>query len=699
MPNALSQEKSPYLQQHQNNPVHWYPWGSEAIEMAKRENKPIFLSIGYSTCHWCHVMEKESFEDQTVADALNEHFVNIKVDREERPDIDSIYMDAVQAFTGHGGWPLSVWLTPELKPFFGGMYFPKPVFLEILTKVKHLWEKHPESLFETSEKVFQGLSTYYESVVQKRSSSSSSSLGEWNQEYLKKLLIQFTTEFSSRFDPVWGGYHGAPKFPPCTALRVLLRNLLSVQSDTTQNVLRQQVSLTLDRILMGGIRDHLAGGFHRYSVDERWEVPHFEKMLYDQAQLAMVYTEAFQVFQSPHYAHAVRETLDFVLESLTDPEGGFYCGYDADSFSPEIGSKEEGYYYTFTSVELQKCLTHQEWEMFQAIYAFPEEGHLEGGGRCVLTLRSVEDLTLSLEPGFLAMKKKILGFRNTRAAPACDDKVLMAWSGLMIQALAKAGFVLKEKRYIQAAQKASQFIFQNMVQGSTAWRRWRQGELKVPAQASDLASMIEGLFELYRADSNPKWVQEAQRLEAMLEKRFYSGQGSYFESPEGDVYLIARKVEDQDGVVPCASSMVFASLLRLFLITQNQKNLDRAQQMFQVFEDRFRQAPLSHSYFFCGLWEWLAEPVTLVAVGRKEKEQNEVHAAETLAFLRNGFYPNTFLVLADAFTDLPIVQGKKPQGSDLTYYCCDSQGCRAPVTNPQKLQEIFSQIARKRVFL
>ena len=554
MPNRLASEQSPYLLQHKDNPVDWYPWGQDAFERARRENKPIFLSIGYSTCHWCHVMEHESFENPAIADVLSRHFVSIKVDREERPDVDRVYMTFVQATTGSGGWPMSVWLTPRLEPFYGGTYFPpearwgRPGFVEILEEIARVWR-------EEQGKVEQSASA----IIGRLQSMPSNGAGTVPDI---SVLDRTVGEFASSFDSRRGGFGGAPKFPRPSELLFLLRE----HARTGATAPRDMVLVTLRAMALGGMRDHLGGGFHRYSVDADLRVPHFEKMLYDQAQLVLAYAEAAQVTGDRFYAEVAIDTLDYVRRDLTSPGGGFFSAEDADSVPPEHAHekhphKTEGSFYIWRDDEIEQILGDNA-AVFRARYGILPDGNAPADPQgefthknLLYTARSIEDVASitgrsldGVTDALQTARGLLMTRRAARPRPHLDDKVLTAWNGLMIAAFARAARTLVGAAgYLQDAQRAARFVHDRLWQPSTGTllRRYRDGSAGVDAYAEDYAYLVFGLLELFQADGDPTWLEWAMTLQTRQDELFWDADdGGWFSTTGKDESVLLRLKED-----------------------------------------------------------------------------------------------------------------------------------------------------------
>ncbi len=571
MANRLAAEKSPYLLQHKDNPVSWWAWGEEAFAKAKRENKPIFLSIGYSTCHWCHVMEHESFEDDSVAQTLNKNFISIKVDREERPDVDDIYMKAVQRLTGRGGWPMSVWLTPEGLPFYAGTYFPRPNFIALNERIADVWQNEREKIEHDANRISE--------LILGRVSIKTESALDGND------LTAFTDLELSMFDPEHGGFSDAPKFPAAMTLMTLMR---VAKSEFKAAEISLAVKTTLDKMARGGMYDHLAGGFHRYSTDRVWLVPHFEKMLYDNALLSLAYLEAYQFFHDEEYARVARETLDYLLREMTDSGGGFFSAQDADSLDPLSGKKEEGYFATYDYAELERELTNDELALLEKMYGVTPSGHYEG--RNILNLQ--DGFTRADKDRAKSALEKLRVLRGARPKPHLDDKILVAWNGLAIAAFSFGYRVLRDSRYLSAAQRAASFILQKLFQGGKLLRRYRDGESRFNGYSEDYASLIFGLLHLYQADFDPRWLKTSEELFERLRADFWDGEnGGLFRDDASDPLLIARLKDDYDGVTPTANSLAALSALWLERFTGKTEYRDLTLAIFRASSGAVKRWP------------------------------------------------------------------------------------------------------------
>ena len=692
-PNRLVNEKSPYLLQHAFNPVAWFAWGEEAFGVARRENKPIFLSIGYSTCHWCHVMAHESFESPEVARLLNENFVCIKVDREERPDLDHIYMAAVQALTGHGGWPMSVFLTPDLHPFYGGTYFPPegrhglPGFAEVLAAVYDAWRNHPEKILASAAKITDHL----------RRKATDSGTATIDPEIFTRAFLQIGAEYDAQF----GGFGSAPKFPR----PVLFNFLLRYAARTGEPQAMHMTCVTLRNMAAGGMYDHLGGGFHRYSVDAQWRVPHFEKMLYDQAQLAVSYLEAFQLGQDPFYADVARDILDYVLRDMTSPEGGFYSAEDADSIEP--GNPEvhgEGLFYLWTMAEIVSILGKEHGEIFSFHYGVLEAGNAladpqeEFVGKNILYVAHPlgetavrfripeEELSRLLERS----RKKLQAVRGQRPRPHLDDKIITSWNGLMISALARAAQGLGENRYLVAAQRGATFIRSRLYDpvSGTLLRRYRDGEGGLAGQLDDYAFLVNGLLDLYEASFDIAWLQLAISL---TEKEIVlfgdEARGGFFETSGADRSLLVRLKADYDGAEPTGNSVSALNLLRLAWITGNEEWRRRGGATIEAFGARLNDYPPILPQMLVAHDFQSSKPFQFVVVGTLGQPDTET----MLAMIRKRFLPNKTVLLADGgpghFLEQyqPFLANLPQQENKATVYLCENFGCQLPTSDPAEL--------------
>jgi uncharacterized protein len=671
--NALINEKSPYLRQHAHNPVNWLPWGEAAFEKARTEDKPIFLSIGYSTCHWCHVMAHESFENDAVAEALNRDFVPIKIDREERPDVDRVYMLFVQASTGSGGWPMSVWLTPSLKPFFGGTYFPpdsrygRPGFLDVLRHLSNSWKQDRERIESSGDAVLDQLRAY-------------SGTARITLDPDRQLFDLAFPQFRRAFDSHFGGFGSAPKFPRPVALNYLLRYYaLEHDSDALD-----MVTKTLREMARGGMNDQLGGGFHRYSVDERWFVPHFEKMLYDQAQLAMSYLEARQMTGDSSFGDVARSILDYVLRDMTDPSGGFYSAEDADSPDPENPAHSgEGSFYIWKQSEIEALLGPVAAAAFCAYYGVQPNGNVDQDPHGEFTGRNILYQAQSDEPESIAHSRQILfEARNRRPRPHLDNKVLTSWNALMISALAKGFTVLGESKYLAAAEKAAAFLLSAMYSGQSGqlFRRFCDGEAAVPAFLDDYAFLAQALLDLFEAAFKPSYLKTALELVRTSFKRFEdAAQGGFFSTTADAPDLVLRIKDDYDGAEPSGNSVATDVLLRLAHLTGDDEFKNGAERSLRSFAPKIKAQPTIAPQMLVALARLLSEPHQVVI----RCAQVNAEAEELIAEHRRAFSPWSLVLALDdsAVEELrqtaPFLSSLDRKGR-LTLYECRNFACDLP---------------------
>ena len=691
--NRLAGEHSPYLLQHADNPVDWFPWGEEAFDKARRENKPIFLSIGYSTCHWCHVMAHESFEDAGVAAALNASFVPIKLDREERPDVDRVYMQFVQATTGSGGWPMSVWLTPDLKPFYGGTYFPptsrwgRPGFVDILGEIAKVWGAEPDKIQQSAEAM----------TVQLRGVAAVPAT-----TFIPgaAALDRITSQFRDMFDHVNGGFGQAPKFPRPSEMLFLLRDY----ARTGNNDARDMALLTLRAMAYGGMRDHIGGGFHRYSVDEQWRVPHFEKMLYDQAQLVIALLEASQASGDAFYSAVAEDTLQYVMREMTDEAGGFFSAEDADSVPPEHAGAPhphatEGAFYLWTADEVD-ALLGADAAIVKARFGIeptgnaPQDPQQEFVGKNLLyTAQSIEQIARQtgkspdeIEKVVAAARMKMFAARMSRPRPHLDDKVLTAWNGLMIGALARAARVVapgaSSASYLKAAQTAAAFIRDRMWNASTSTllRRYRRGEASIEAYAEDYAYLIYGLLDLFQADADVQWLNWAQALQRRQDELFWDeAEGGWFSTTGKDQHVLLRMKEDYDGAEPTASAISIFNLLTLTHLADEPVWAGRIEKTYRHFGTRLEQIGRAVPMMASALATSIAGMRQVVIVGDGKGELVET--------MRKRYHPFTISLNLDrshhsALAEkLPFVAGMQAVDGRAAAYVCRDFTCHAPVTD------------------
>ena len=687
--NRLAKEKSPYLLQHKNNPVEWYPWGEEAFKEAKRRDCPIFLSVGYSTCHWCHVMERESFEDEEVARLLNEHFVSIKVDREERPDVDHIYMTVCQALTGSGGWPLTVLMTPEKKPFFAGTYFPKhsrynmPGLMEVLNQIAEKWRTSKADLVDTGSKIVEAVQTHFGARTG----------GELTEEVFKKGYSQFAGEFDSQY----GGFGRAPKFPTPHNLSFLLRHWKRGGGEKSLYM----VEKTLDAMYRGGIYDHIGFGFARYSTDQAWLVPHFEKMLYDNALLADGYLEACQATGKEGYGRVAREIFTYVLRDMTSPEGGFYSAEDADS------EGVEGKFYVWTPEEVKVVLGEVEGEAFCRLYDITDGGNFEGKNIPNLIKSGSEwGLLAWAEPkvagktdglsraGLEKCRQKLFAAREARMHPHKDDKILTAWNGLMIGALARGAAVLGEPLYAEAAERAAGFILKSLRRpDGRLLARYRDGEAAYPGYLDDYAFLIRGLIELYGATFDTRCLREALSLTDQAVALFWDDRnGGFYFYGEDSEELLARPKEVYDGALPSGNSVMLLNLLRLARLSGNSRLEEKAARQMAAFSGDVAQQPRGYTHFLMGAQFALGPAREIVVAGR----QGERGLQNMLEAVRKMFLPESVVAFhpeedgRQEIEDLaPYLKENRTVGGNATAYVCQGYACREPVTDADKLRQLL----------
>jgi uncharacterized protein len=687
--NRLSEEKSPYLLQHAHNPVDWRPWGREAFEEAREQNKPIFLSIGYSTCHWCHVMERESFENEAIAAIMNENFICIKVDREERPDVDRIYMRYVQATTGGGGWPMSVWLTPDLKPFVGGTYFPpddsygRPGFATALRRIADAWSRDRERIVGSSDNVLEQL---------RKEAQSASVTG---LVVSKDTLDSGYFTFRRTFDTKRGGFGGAPKFPRPVTHNFLLR----YYARTGNKEALDMVVATLHAMAKGGMNDQLGGGFHRYSVDANWFVPHFEKMLYDQAQLAVSYLEAFQITGDRSLADSASQIFEYVLRDMLDPEGGFYSAEDADSVidpaKPE--EKGEGAFYVWTQREIEDALGQPAAKRFCHYFGVEpagnvhEDPHHEFTGKNIL-FQAHPDGDEEIAKSIAASKSKLLALRSKRVRPHLDDKVLTAWNGLMISAFAKGGAILAEPRYTQAARRSADFILARLYDPKTGvlLRRYRQQDAAIPGFLDDYAFFTQGLLDLYEADFHLPYLLTAIRLtEKQLELFEDKSEGGFFSTAAGDASLVMRMKDDYDGAEPSGNSIAAGNLQRLAQITGREDFRDAADRLLRAFAPRVGAQPVASPQMLAAYEFSQSKPKQIVLVGRSG-------LTELLSELNSHFLPHKIVLLVDNEDSqkalsayLPVIETMREVDGKATAYVCENYACQLPAADPKIFAELL----------
>jgi uncharacterized protein YyaL (SSP411 family) len=698
-PNRLIHEKSPYLLQHAYNPVDWYPWGQEALEKAGRENKPIFLSIGYSTCHWCHVMEHESFEDPEVAGLMNQTFVSIKVDREERPDLDHVYMSVCQMMTRSGGWPLTILMTPEKKPFFAATYIPKgnrfgrTGMMALIPRIQEIWKDRHGEVVESAENVLHAL----------RSVEPGSSVGDLETGDLERAY----QGLAERFDEVNGGFGEAPRFPSPHNFLFLLRYWKRSGNPQALGMVKK----TLQSMRQGGIYDQIGHGFHRYSTDRKWLVPHFEKMLYDQAMLTMAYTEAYQVTENVFYRNTAQEILEYVLRDMTSAEGGFFSAEDADS------EGLEGRFYLWQEDEFRKVLQKEEADLMIRVFHvekngnFLEEVSRKNTGENILYLgRPIPEIasglrlsTKELEARIASAGKKLFGARKKRIHPRKDDKILTDWNGLMIAALARAARVLREKRYENAAVNAAYFILKKMrTPDNRLFHRYREGDAGIQANLDDYAFFIWGLLELYEATYEPRYIKTALSLTRVMLKHYWDRKrGGLFFTPDDGESLLLRHKEAYDGAIPSGNGVAMLNLLRLARFTGQVDLEEKASKITRAFSRQIRQVPSAYTQFLVAADFGFGPSYEVVVSGPSDSEDT----TEMLKALNRKFLPNHVTIFRPSDRDsseidevAPFVKGHVPMEGKATAYVCSANACTAPTTD---IKEMITRISGKtgRLFL
>jgi uncharacterized protein len=681
--NRLFLETSPYLLQHAHNPVNWYPWGEEAFDLARRLNRPVLVSIGYSTCHWCHVMEEESFEDEEIATVLNGNYIAVKVDREERPDLDAVYMNALQVMGSQGGWPLNVFLTPEQKPFYGGTYFPPNDdrrgigFLSLLKRLRQAYDSDSSRVALVGGEITEAVRSI---LTPERSEGSA-------QEVTLTDVIQ---AYRDLYDPVNGGVRGAPKFPSSLPVRLLLREYLHSGNINMVSMVRH----TLRRMRAGGIYDQVAGGFHRYATDEQWQIPHFEKMLYDNALLAVSYLEAYQVLGDDELALVVREILGYLQRDMLSPEGAFFAGTDADSVT-ESGTREEGFFFTWTPAELEECLGRERGYIVAACYGVTGSGNFEG--RTVLHReKSISDLAKELNSreeavaALLRESREILyQARSRRPPPLRDEKILASWNGLAVSAFARAGVVLDDQNALEQARKTALFILNNMVHGGRLARSHQGGEAKGEGFLEDYAFFIAGLIDLFEATGEIGWLERALELSTVVNEEFEDPrQGGYFMTGPHHETLIAREKPAYDGVVPSGNSVMIMNLLRLNALTEEPGYLERARRGLDAFASRLYSSPAAHSEMLLARDFLVDIPRQITIVAPQGKRQA---AQGLMEKFRKLFLPNRVFILVSEGEELdqasrlvPFLRGKKANGDLAVAYVCRNRSCLLPTSVPEE---------------
>ena len=671
--NRLAESSSPYLLQHKNNPVDWYPWGDEAFQKAAELDIPIFLSIGYSTCHWCHVMAHESFEDEQVAQLLNENFISIKVDREELPEIDHVYMSVCQAMTGHGGWPLTIIMTPDKEPFFAGTYFPKngrlgrPGMMELLPSIAEAWKNRRAELVQSAEKI-------NEYLVK-------SNTKELGTPLSKSILKETYSQFVNRYDKNHGGFGTQPKFPSPHNLVYLLR----YHHMTDDKTALEMVEKTLQEMRLGGIFDHVGYGFHRYATDKEWLVPHFEKMLYDQAMLVMAYTEAFQITGKPEYKKTAEEILTYVQRDMTDAKGGFYSAEDADS------EGEEGLFYIWTIQELQSILGKEDTQFIQNRFNLTPEGNFkdeasgQSTGKNIFHLKTPISNSKDLKK-ISQIREKIFHVREKRIHPLKDDKILTDWNGLMIAAMTKAGVAFQDNVLIESAEKSAKFIFNNLMdKNGRLQKRYRKGKSGLDAHLDDYAFFVWGLLELYEATFKIEYLKNAIQLSDIMVSEFWNeSSGGFYLGSDQTEKLIVRAMTGYDGAIPSGNSIAAMNLLKLTRITGEIKWAEMADKTFKVFSNEINRAPSGYTSMVTAFLFEYDHPKEIVVVGSGSDPATQV----ALTRMKSEYIPGKILLFKD--TDQlspslsPLAKWTATQetiGDKVTFYVCQDFACKIPTTD------------------
>ncbi|UCF35354.1 MAG: thioredoxin domain-containing protein [Acidobacteriota bacterium] len=687
--NRLIDETSPYLLQHAHNPVDWYPWGEEALAVAKREDKPILLSIGYSSCHWCHVMEHESFESEEISSLMNRRFVNIKVDREERPDIDSIYMNYVQLTTGSGGWPLTVFLTPDQVPFYGGTYFPpedrmgRPGFKTVLESLARFYQTERHQIEQQERKIRTTLD---------RAGALEVGDSALSEDLLGKAFYSLLSQFDNRN----GGFGGAPKFPSSMVLAFLLRWYFRTGLPSTL----EAVNLSLKKMAHGGIYDQLGGGFHRYSVDDIWLVPHFEKMLYDNALLVRTYLEAFQVTGDPEFKRIVEETLSYIRRDMTHPQGGFHSAEDADS------EGIEGLFYVWNPEEIDEVIGQEDGSLFRAFYGVERSGNWEGTN---ILHRWIDDATFAernglsledLEKRLQHARGRLLNHRNRRVRPGLDDKVLASWNGLMLTAFAEAAFVLSNDEYLETALKNADFIATEMIEDGRIYRTWKNGEARLNGYLDDYAHTAEAFLTLFQVTGEPRWFQLARELtDTQLDLFLDKERGDFFFTASDHETLLVRPKESFDNATPAGNSTTAINLLTLSRLTGGQQYREAAEQILQRSVALVSRYPAGAGNWLKAIDLYIGPQQEIVICGSAEQRR------PFLQQLSRRYLPGKLIVQTDRSQpgqekELPLLAGRMDTGDTAVAYLCRDHVCQEPTSDPlrfgSQLDHVQEESAAKR---
>jgi len=685
--NRLFLQSSPYLLQHAHNPVDWHPWGDEAFDIARRLDRPVLLSVGYSTCHWCHVMEEESFEDEEIAGYINDNYIPVKVDREERPDVDAIYMSAVQAITGQGGWPMTVWLTPDRQPFYGGTYFPARDgdrgaavgFFTLLKKIRDSYDHRRDLVVRSAGELSRAIRQMLAPAGGDRMP-------------MEAALERAVASSRTRFDAENGGVGGAPKFPSSLPVRLLLRH----HRRTGDAKSLEMAVLTLEKMAAGGINDQIGGGFHRYATDARWLVPHFEKMLYDNALLVPAYIEGWQATGNHRLRQVAVNTLEYVAREMTSPQGTFFSATDADSLTP-AGRREEGYYFTWTLTELDEVLGREDARVAASVYGVRAEGNFEG--RSILFLprgidETAKSLGLSVEALSVTMSRidaKLYEHRQKRPAPLRDDKILAAWNGLMISAFARGGMALEDPTYIQRAGRAADFIWDRMVADRRLGRTYKDNAVSGNGFLEDYAFVIAALLDLFEATAAPLWLDRAVALDRTLTERFADSEnGGFFMTADDHEALIAREKPVLDGALPSGNAIAMMNLLRLHGLTLAPSYMERAEKGLRAFSTSIEAQPWAFGEMLMALEYYLHPPCQAVVVVPAGKDPRRfVHR------LRTAFLPGSLATVvseeqaAGLARQVPLFKDKSAVEGKVTAYVCRNGACRLPATSEDQMMAQF----------
>ncbi len=710
-PNKLISEKSPYLLQHAYNPVDWYAWGEEAFEKAKKEDKPIFLSIGYSTCYWCHVMEREIFENEKMAELMNKYFVSIKVDREERPDVDRVYMTALQAMTGSGGWPMSMFLTPALKPFYGATYIPPnskynmPGFEDLIAEIHNAWKTRRDEIKKSSDTIIKHIGQFTAQKLEKTA---------LNEEIFNKAANQF----KGGFDEEYGGFGGAPKFPRPVGFNFLLRmysHSSPLQSKTrlgegeTERGVLRMVLRTLFQMAKGGIYDHLGGGFHRYSVDKFWIVPHFEKMLYDQAQLVSVYLDAYQLTKEKFFADTAEDVLHYVERKLTHNSGGFYSAEDAESAldASNPHDKEEGTFYVWGKSEIDNLLGEKNSEVFCFYFGAGSRGNAPAGSdphnvfenkNILYNARSLSETANKFEIStdeahkIIEESKKVLfTAREKRPRPHLDDKILTSWNGLMISAFAKAYNILGNEKYIELAKKSADFILKNLYKEKVLMHRFRDGEARFDGTLEDYAFFIQALVDLFESCFDEGYLEKAIELTDIMIKYFYDDSDSgFFDTSDKDKSILVRTKEDYDSAEPTGNSIAIMNLLRLSQLTENKDYYDKAEKSLELFSGKMTAQPYATPQMLCALDFSLTKPKQIIIAGKR----NDKLAQDMIHEVHTHYIPNKILIFAEAGKEnklIPFLESIIKPIDKTTAYICENYTCKLPVSDLNEFRKLLEE--------